>query len=63
MTLQERQQREIKSLNREIEEMRDDIKKLCHGDLIGLYDALHQVTNSPEEYFRKIDEEENKLSI
>ncbi len=48
MTLQEKQQKEIKMLSREINEMYEDPKKLCHGDLIGLYNSLEQVTADPE---------------
>lgn len=58
MTLQERQKREIEALSREINEIYDSPSKLCHADIIGLYNALEQVTNNPETYFKNIDEEE-----
>lgn len=58
MTLLERQDKERKALSREINEMYDDIKKLCHGDLIGLYNALQQVSEDPKVYFENIDSNE-----
>jgi hypothetical protein len=58
MNITERQQREIEALNREINECYDNPKKLCHTDIIGLYNALEQVTNDPETYFKNIDREE-----
>jgi hypothetical protein len=56
MTLQERQQKEIEALNREIQEIKDSI--LEDMLLSDKEEALKQVTEDPETYFKNIDEEE-----
>ncbi len=53
MTLQERQQREIRALKQEIEGLKIEIEE--KEALIGA------VKEDPEFYFKEIDEEENKL--
>ncbi len=66
MTLQERQKREIESLESEIEELWklrrasreiDEIETLV-VEIDAAYFAIQQVTHNPEKYFENIDKEE-----